>query len=191
MNKLNVLYAPFKIPYGLHSISKLPARYWDYEALVAITKSNMQPSPTTNVTPYNVFHNTTSTSPTHFHPFGQWGYVTNTNPRKSTIALRALLRRYLLSPNPNHYAVPDPVTSHINICRSSEFHPINKQTANANLATITQAVPLTLKQAFRLPDAAHWMSAHDNEIDRHVDTRGTWNYERAQANDRPIPFTFT
>jgi hypothetical protein len=118
------------------------------------------PTPT-HVTPYNIFYNTTSTSPTHFHPFGQWGYVTNTNPHKSTLAPRALLRRYLMSPNPNHYDVLDPVTSHINMCRSSEFHPINKQTANANRATIPQAVPRTIKQALRLPDAAHWMNAHD------------------------------
>jgi hypothetical protein len=94
------------------SFSKLPARYWGYAALDAITKSNMQPSPTTNVTPYNIFHNTTSTSPTHFHPFGQWGYVTNTNPHKSTLAPRALLRLYLMSPNPNHYAVLDCSRSH-------------------------------------------------------------------------------
>jgi transposase InsO family protein len=173
------------------SFSKLPARYWDYAALDAIKKSNVQPSPTTNDTPYNIFHNTTSTSPTHFHPFGQWGYVTNTNPHKSTLAPRALLRRYLMSPNPNHYAVLDPVTSHINMCRSSEFHPINKQTANANRATIPQAVPRTLKQALRLPDAAHWMNAHDKEVDRHVDTLGAWHYERARANYRPIPYTFT
>jgi hypothetical protein len=96
-----------------------------------------------------------------------------------------------MSPNPNHYAVLDPVTSHNNRCLSSEFHPINKQTANTNRTTIPQAVPRTLKQALRLPDAAHWMNAHDKEIDRHVDTLGIWHYERAQANDRPIPFTFT
>jgi hypothetical protein len=115
----------------------------------------MQPSPTTNVIPYNIFHNTASTYPTHFHPFGQWGYVTNTNTHKSTLAPRALLRRYLMSPNPNHCAVLDTVTSHINMCRSSEFHPINKQTANANRATIPLAVPPTLKQALRLLEASH------------------------------------
>jgi hypothetical protein len=127
----------------------------------------------------------------HFHPFGRWGYVTNTNPHKRTLAPRALLRRYLMSPNPYHYAVLDPVTSDINMCRSSEFHPINKHTANANRATIEQAVPRTLKQALRLPDSAHWMNAHDKEIDPHVDTLGTWHCERARATDRPILYIFT
>jgi transposase InsO family protein len=62
------------------SFSKLPARYWDYAALDAITKGNVQPSPATKNTPYNIFHNTTSTPVAHFHPFGQWGYVTNVVP---------------------------------------------------------------------------------------------------------------
>jgi hypothetical protein len=96
-----------------------------------------------------------------------------------------------MSPNPNYYAVLDLVTSHINMCRSSEFHPINKQTANANRATIPQAVPSPLKQALGLPEAAHCVNAHGKEIDRHVDTLGTWHYERARANDRPIPYIFT
>jgi hypothetical protein len=35
------------------------------------------------------------------------------------------------------------------------------------------------------------MTAHDKKIDRHVDTLGTWHYERACTDDRPIPYTFT
>jgi Reverse transcriptase (RNA-dependent DNA polymerase) len=35
------------------------------------------------------------------------------------------------------------------------------------------------------------MNSHDKEIDRQVDTLGTWHYERARANYRPIPYTFT
>jgi transposase InsO family protein len=101
------------------SFLKLPTRYWDYAALDAFTKSNVQPSSTTKNTPYNIFHNTTSTSLSHVHPFGQWGHVANTNLHKSIFTPRALLRRYLMSLNPHHYIVLDPAASHVNICRAT------------------------------------------------------------------------
>jgi hypothetical protein len=42
----------------------------------------------------------------------------------------------------------------------------------------------------RLPDAKKQMAAHDQEIERHVSTLGTWLYERPLPTDCPIPYTY-
>jgi hypothetical protein len=54
----------------------------------------------------------------------KWGYVTNTIPQKTTLDMRAFLRRYLMAPNQHHYAVLDPTTSKLTTCRINEFHPL-------------------------------------------------------------------
>ena len=108
--------------------------------------------------------------------------------------MRASLRRYLMAPNQRHYAVLDPSTSKVTKCRIKEFHPVHHPPTP--LSSTCQAlalgpVPRTLRQAMRLPDAKKWMAAHDQEIERHVSTLGSWHYERPLPTDRPIRYTFT
>jgi hypothetical protein len=139
----------------------------------------------------------------HFLPFGQHGYVTNTHPTKPTLAPRARLSRYLDAHSPAVYTILYPDTGQVSTGRSQEFSPTDAPTPRLQPALNTHPVralhthttpiraPKSLSAIRHLPDALRWAKAHDDEIHRHETALKTWRYEDPLPSDRPRPFIMT
>jgi hypothetical protein len=60
----------------------------------------------------------------HFHAFGQYGYMTNTSKDRNPLRPRAILCRYLQAVNEHKYKVVQLHTNRVVTCRPEEFSPV-------------------------------------------------------------------
>jgi Reverse transcriptase (RNA-dependent DNA polymerase) len=176
---------------ALHA-AEMPDRYWSFAALDAIAKYNVLPLTRSKdgQSPHELFHG--SAPPlSHFVPFGQHGYVTNTRPHKSTLDPRATMARYMYAENKDIYVILYTATGRISTCRASEFHPTIRPRCIPQVALALTPPPKSLVAAQRRPDASDWAAAHDAEIRRHETDLSTWRYEVPLPSDRPRPYIMT
>jgi hypothetical protein len=151
--------------------ANMTREYWDYTIEDAAAKHAVIPSDRScnKEDPRTQFFQSQPDT-NKFHPFGQYGYLTNSTTDRNPLRPRDVLSRYLRHINNHKFDVLQVHTGRVVTCRPQEFSPVSSltQPTQKALSAATPAAtdaaspttppslysPKSLKDALRRPDAA-------------------------------------